>query len=520
MVQQTLYSIEFFDNERKFMPYCYFELSVNGNLVTGLPPRADSQGKVWINKQWVESMASAPKELVVSFWNTEFPKTQHSETEKFIWPEGKTSIKAFLPDVYTINTRPLANENNEEQAYQRAYYLVRKGDTWERLEAELGVNTVEALILHNRMSYSDQLVEGAKLYYPLGFRTRNEMGSNTAKKKTTEKEEEPKQSEAKQEKTIEQRSQANGKPEEVAKPKEDGCFCYRDFTVEEFKSIILEMRKFSKNPYKNLFYEKNCPLPEDDKSFERLTEEINKSFNAWEINTCMRKIQFLAQCYHESASFSTTLEFASGEYYNPPNPKKPEIKTHGEAISHQHKVQGDGPRYKGRGIIQQTWRDTQITYYKNVVKRFPNYFLNKKIDESNVEKELFNRNPVYTEIFYSKKGNKEYKCDYASLIARDLFLSCDSAGWFWGLYKTRFKKTLNYISDFGVYGNGTITWMVHGGGNTISIRLNLYRHLRDKVFDYSNKCINKINHIKKDELLSKDILKQKSYWGEVKDDEY
>ena len=30
------------------------------------------------------------------------------------------------------------------------------------------------------------------------------------------------------------------------------------------------------------------------------------------------KIQFLAQCYHESAQFSTTLEFASGEYYNPP----------------------------------------------------------------------------------------------------------------------------------------------------------------------------------------------------------
>ena len=82
------------------------------------------------------------------------------------------------------------------------------------------------------------------------------------------------------------------------------------------------MRAFSKNSFKDLFYKKNCPLSEEDKTFERLTEEINKSFKEWEINTCMRKIQFLAQCYHESAFFSTTLEFASGEYYNPPNPQK------------------------------------------------------------------------------------------------------------------------------------------------------------------------------------------------------
>ncbi|VEH65138.1 Uncharacterised protein [Rodentibacter pneumotropicus] len=95
MAKQELYRIEFFDNERNAMPYCYFELYMNGHLVTGLPPKADSQGKIWINKQWVESTPSSPKELVVRFWNSEFPKTQHSETEKFIWPEGKTSIKAF-----------------------------------------------------------------------------------------------------------------------------------------------------------------------------------------------------------------------------------------------------------------------------------------------------------------------------------------------------------------------------------------------------------------------------------------
>lgn len=560
MVQQALYSIEILDTERQSMPYCYFELYINGNLITKLPSRTDSNGKVWFDRELVESSLGDHKELELVFWNEKYPKTQHSTTDKFIWPEGKTSIKVLMPDTYTINTRALDNENNEEQEYKRAYYLVRKGDTWSKLEIELGVSTVEALMLHNRMKYSDKLVEGAKLYYPLGFRTRNDASrslskktgagdkkvseSSQPKKEIDKKKEQPKKDkkpekkiEQKQEQesslekenskkdnkknsTVEQRSAANGKPEDIAHVKGE-CFCYRDFSVEEFKNIILEMRVFSKNSVKDLFYKKNCPLSEEDKTFERLTEEINKSFKEWEINTCMRKIQFLAQCYHESAFFSTTLEFASGEYYNPPNPQKATIKTHPEAIQHGHTKEGDGPRYKGRGIIQQTWRDTQISYYKSVVKRFPNYFLNKEINEADVEKELFNRRPIYKEVYYDGSGQKkEYQCDYAALIARDLFLSCDSAGWFWGEYKLRQKKTLNYFSDFGIYGNGTITWMVHGGGNTIATRLKLYRHLRDNVFDYSNKCINKIKLNKKDELLNKDILKQKGYWGEISDEEY
>ena len=560
MVQQALYSIEILDTERQSMPYCYFELYINGNLITKLPSRADSNGKVWFDRELVESSLGDHRELELVFWNEKYPKTQHSTTDKFIWPEGKTSIKVLMPDTYTINTRALDNENNEEQEYKRAYYLVRKGDTWSKLEIELGVSTVEALMLHNRMKYSDKLVEGAKLYYPLGFRTRNDASrslskktgagdkkvseSSQPKKEIDKKKEQPKKDkkpekkiEQKQEQesslekenskkdnkknsTVEQRSAANGKPEDIAHVKGE-CFCYRDFSVEEFKNIILEMRAFSKNSFKDLFYKKNCPLSEEDKTFERLTEEINKSFKEWEINTCMRKIQFLAQCYHESAFFSTTLEFASGEYYNPPNPQKATIKTHPEAIQHGHTKEGDGPRYKGRGIIQQTWRDTQISYYKSVVKRFPNYFLNKEINEADVEKELFNRRPIYQEVYYDGAGQKkEYQCDYAALIARDLFLSCDSAGWFWGKYKLRQKKTLNYFSDFGIYGNGTITWMVHGGGNTIATRLKLYRHLRDNVFDYSNKCINKIKLNKKDELLNKDILKQKGYWGEISDEEY
>ncbi|VEH65139.1 Uncharacterised protein [Rodentibacter pneumotropicus] len=60
---------------------------------------------------------------------------------------------------------------------------MRKGDSWEKLEAELGVNTVEALMFHNQVNYSDYLAEGMKLYYPLGFRTRNMPDSEVSDKK-------------------------------------------------------------------------------------------------------------------------------------------------------------------------------------------------------------------------------------------------------------------------------------------------------------------------------------------------
>ena len=115
MVQQALYSIEILDTERQSMPYCYFELYINGNLITKLPSRADSNGKVWFDRELVESSLGDHKELELVFWNEKYPKTQHSTTDKFIWPEGKTSIKVLMPDTYTINTRALDNENNEEQ---------------------------------------------------------------------------------------------------------------------------------------------------------------------------------------------------------------------------------------------------------------------------------------------------------------------------------------------------------------------------------------------------------------------
>ena len=179
------------------------------------------------------------------------------------------------------------------------------------------------------------------------------------------------------------------------------CFCDRELTVEEVKSFYGN---------KKLFSASNCSLPENSKNYDEFTKAINDTLKKYEINTCIRKAHFLAQIEAETG-FNTTLEYADGwdydhtthydaylQYQKEKDPKKKAKLKRGynrylECIAHGHDVKGYGPKYKGRGLIQTTWKDTYEKYFK---------YLGKP--------ELITTPEV---------------------IANNLTYTCDSAGWYW-----------------------------------------------------------------------------------------
>lgn len=142
---------------------------------------------------------------------------------------------------------------------------------------------------------------------------------------------------------------------------------------------------------------------------------IKRAMAAYEINTGQRVAHFLAQVGHETNSLLWETELASGAKYEGR-----------EDLGNTQK--GDGKKFKGRGLIQLTGRANYAAYGKD-----------KNLD--------LEKNP--------------------ELVATDVELNADVAGWYWK------KRELNLWADKNDI--KTISKKVNGGFNGYADRIRRFK---------------------------------------------
>ncbi len=241
------------------------------------------------------------------------------------------------------------------------------------------------------------------------------------------------------------------------------CSCNRDLTLDELDTIT---KTLSWNNSAEIF---TGASNLQDRSKVNFLRELNSTLEKYDINTCIRKVHFLAQVYHETGALRLTEEGVSGRQYDP--------RQHPDAKANGNTEVGDGPKYKGRGLLQLTWKHCYMAYkgYSGI--------------------------DVVT----------NYR-----LVSDNLKLAVDSAGWYWsqgkrlllgdefvlgentytkldGSVGDRFpKRTFSY--DGISYGNvdlslladkdyiNTISWLINGGSNGLEERREYLKKLKVMSF--------------------------------------
>jgi putative chitinase len=145
---------------------------------------------------------------------------------------------------------------------------------------------------------------------------------------------------------------------------------------------------------------------------------LNETMAVFNINTTLRVCHFLAQIAVESGELNYVLEIASGQAYD--SGKLAEILG--------NKFPGDGPKYKGRGLIQLTGRANY--------QLFQNWLLLHEAYAPNIMK--------HPETLEQPK------------------LACTVAGWYWDV------RNINHFADLDNV--VLVTKKVNGGRNGLDRR--------------------------------------------------
>ena len=103
---------------------------------------------------------------------------------------------------------------------------------------------------------------------------------------------------------------------------------------------------------------------------EQFLSALNKGLLKYKMTEKLMLCHFLAQIYHECDHFNTLVEYTTGarmEIANFPAsvcniPKSASCRRREQIINEGNTSVGDGARYKGRGLIQLTWKSAYIKY--------------------------------------------------------------------------------------------------------------------------------------------------------------
>ena len=164
--------------------------------------------------------------------------------------------------------------------------------------------------------------------------------------------------------------------------------------------------------------------------------QLNEALERYKIITPYQQAHFISQCFHESAAFETTVEFASGTQYDPG--------VHSRALASGNTEVGDGPRYKGKGLIQLAWKNNYASY-------------------SNFRGLDFVSNPNF--------------------LAENMFDAIDVSCWYWrhnGAVsgKHNAKGDINVLVDNEPGNVRLVTLAVNGGANGLHERIKVYQAIR------------------------------------------
>lgn len=152
-------------------------------------------------------------------------------------------------------------------------------------------------------------------------------------------------------------------------------------------------------------------------------QTLNAAMSLYQITTCKRMAAFLAQVGHESGQLRYVRELGSDQYLS-----KYDTGTLAARLGNTPEADGDGQKYRGRGLIQITGRRNYLA----------------------CSQALFGDDRLLQQ---------------PQLLERPQW-ACESAAWFWQ------SNGLNELADKGQF--TTITRRINGGLNGLDERLQLW----------------------------------------------